>query len=172
MQESKLRYKYDKGEHRYKNLNSLKESFKFYKKKYPKTVVTKKKYNLVCTTFFKEIVKFVLEGKEFKLPFGLGKFSIVKRKNMMDNLKVDWKSTVELWDEKYGRGIDKYAYSDIKDKPLVRYMNNHTNKHYYRWFWERGRITNIKTYAFKPVRSVTKEVGRVIREDKKDFLKR
>lgn len=170
MLENKLRYKYDKGEHRYKGLYSLKDSYKFYKEKYPKTSVTSKLYIKVCTTFFKEIVRYVLEGNKFKIPFGLGVFSIIKKKNRLNKLKVDWKSTVELWDKKWGRGIDKFAYKDIKEKPLVKYLNLHTKKHYYMWFWERGRVTNIRMYAFNPVRSVTKEVGRKVLQENKDYL--
>jgi hypothetical protein len=172
MLENKLRYVYDKGEHKYKNLNSLEDTYKFYKEKYPKTTMDKKLYKKICEAFFKEIVKYVLEGNKFKIPYGLGIFSIVKRKNDLNKLMVDWKSTVELWNEKWKRGIDKYAYSDIKNKPLVKYLNQHTKRHYYRWFWERGRVSGIKLYAFKPVRAVTKEVGRRIKEENKDYLMR
>ena len=108
MQEINLRYKYEVGEHRYKNLKSLGDSYKFYKEKYPNTDMNPKLYKKICITFFKEILRFVLEGNKFKIPFGLGKFSIIKRKNIMNNLKVDWKSTVQLWDEKWGRGIDRH----------------------------------------------------------------
>jgi len=127
-------------------------------------------YKEICTTFFKEIVRYVLEGNKFKIPYGLGLFSIRKFKNKLNKLKVDWKSTVELWDKKWGRGIDKYAYKDIKEKPLVKFLNQHTKRHYYMWFWERGRISGIRLYSFRPVRSVTKEVGRAVIEENKDYL--
>jgi len=172
MLENKLKYEYDKGEHRYKDLNSLHTSYEYYKEKYPKTTMDRKLYKKIGETFFKEMVAYVLTGKKFKMPHGLGIFSIVKRKVNLKKLKIDWKATVQLWDDKWGRGNNRYLYKDLTDKPLVKYLNEHTKMHYYRWFWERGRIKGIKMYAFKPVRSVTKELNRVIVEENRDFLKK
>ena len=172
MLETKFKSEYEKGEHKYKNLNSLDASYKFYKEKYPETKMDKRLYKKIGEAFFKEMVTYVLKGNKFKIPHGLGIFSIVKRKVNLKKLKIDWKSTVELWDKKWGRGVDKYAYKDLTNKPLVKYLNEHSKMNYYRWFWERGRIKGIKLYAFKPVRSVTKELNRVIVEENRDFLKK
>lgn len=168
-----VKLNYEKNEPRYKGLNTLDDAFKFYKEKRKgNPEFDKKQFKEICYTFLKEAVKYVIEGNHFKIPFGLGTFFIEKRKNKLDKLKVDWESTVKLWDEKWGRGLDKTAYTDIKDKPLVKFLNNHTKGHYYRWHWTRGRINNITMYSFIPVRSVTRGLAKAIKDGGKDYLKR
>lgn len=168
-----VKLNYDKNEPKYSGLNTLDDSYNFYKdKKKEEPEFDKKTYKNICYTFLKEAVIYVIQGNTFKIPFGLGTFFIEKRKNKLNDLKVNWEATVDLWDQKWGRGKDKKAYKDIKNKPLVKFLNNHTRGHYYRWHWSRGRISNIKLYSFIPVRSVTRSLAKAIKKEGRDYLKK
>lgn len=170
-----VKLNYEKGESRYSNLKNIDDAYSFYVENYKSSrgAANGKEYRRICVAFLKEVVQYVLEGNHFKIPFGLGKFFIEKRKNKkkLDELKVDWQSTVELWDKKWRRGLNKTAYKDIDNKPLVRHLNVHTRGYYYRWHWTRGRANNIKLYSFLPVRGVTRGIAKAVKGDK-DYLMR
>ena len=52
------------------------------------------------------------------------------------NLKIDWKKTKELWEKKYP-GLTSEEIIEIKDKPKVFYLNEHSNKYRMVYCWDR-----------------------------------
>lgn len=162
--------------------------FKRRKGKYKASVRTEDFYNfykekvknpLPCLEFSKVIqevnknciFKLALTGEEFRIPYGLGVVYIAKRKiniKLNDdgtvntrNLKPDWKKTKALWEKKYP-GISAEEIIKIPDKPIVYYLNEHSNKYRMVYNWDR-RTSNVKNqsyYVFRVVRTLKTEVAK------------
>ena len=93
----------------------------------------------------KEVCKHIVEDSiEYRLPYRLGYLRIRKFKT---KLKIDadgklktshmypnWAKTNELW-----RNNEKARLA----KKLVFHDNSHTNRFYYKWYWDK-RVCNIK----------------------------
>lgn len=116
----------------------------------------KKKYKEILVDLNKSISDSIIKGEDFVLPFG---FHVrIKEKKMSykkTTLKVDWKSTNELWLN------DPQAK---EDKVLLYYLNQHTNGFSYKWFWDKYRCSGKfkAAYSFIPSRENKKELGRNI----------
>ena len=123
------------------------------------------------------IYKLALTGEEFRLPYGLGVVYLAKRKiniKLNDdgtlntrNLKADWKKTKELWERKYP-GISAEEIVKIKNKPIVYYMNEHSNKYRMVFNWDR-RTSNVKNqslYILRIVRTLKAEVAKYFVESR------
>lgn len=117
------------------------------------------------------IYKLALTGEEFRLPNNLGVLYVAKRKiniKLKDdgsidtrNLKPDWKKTKTLWEKKY-KGVSPDEIVKIPDKPIVYYLNEHTNKYRMVFNWDR-RTTNIRNqslYVFRVVRTLKAQVAK------------
>jgi hypothetical protein len=150
-----------KGPHKYKNLKTLSDSFKEYEKEYPNSNLGEKMYKKICITFFKHMLKGLIDGLEIRLPL-LGEFRIVKKKRDLSRLKVNWKATNKLWSED----------EECKEKKqLVYYLNDHTKGFYYRFKWRKSIVKNISVYSFLPVRSAKQMLSLAIVEGNKDYLR-
>ena len=145
----------------YIGLDNLNHAFKFFKENNSKTNIDKKKYNSIAVTFFKLALKHLLSGGEVRLPSGLGVLKIVKRKRDLNNLKPNWKATKDLWSK------DDIAK---ENKKIVYHLNEHSNGFFYRFFWNRGKIKNIRMYCFKPVKAAKRSLASALINDKKDYI--
>ncbi len=96
-------------------------------------------YTKVLQRFNEEACEEILEGKDFRLPFYLGKIGVRKRPVPVKKwrMKVDFNATKR-------EGITIY------------HLNEHSNYFYYRFYWFKGKTLNRSAYEFKPVRKELK----------------
>lgn len=102
----------------------------------------------------------ILENFEFKMPFGLGKLSMVQKKvkYKLDengelktkNLAVDYKATNELWKN------DQVAR---ENKTLIFFTNERTNGNRMSYFWSKrgAKCQGLESYYFLACRNVKRK---------------
>lgn len=126
----------------------IKEIYKYYRtEEYISKLnkLTYKDFANICYKVNSLISERMLEGKYFKLPFGLGKFFIKKRRLNFDKLKFD------------------YAHYN-KTGQKTFFLNEHSNKFYSKWFWEKisCRIAGNSIYSFIPTRTNKRDLASVM----------
>ena len=132
--------------------------FKFYKEKYQEKALSQKQAHDIWKTFYPEIIKYMIfNNYEYLLPYHLVSFRIKKRKiepqidengNLdVGKLSVDYKQTKKLWEEKYP-GKTAEELKEIKDKPLIRELNEHTDGYRCYWFWDKMTCTVLNQSAY------------------------
>jgi len=146
---------------KYTGLKNVADAYKYYKKESVRNTMEYKEYSRIAFLFFKEILLHLLDGGEVKFPGGLGLFKIVKKPRRFDNLRVDWKSTKDMWEKNP---------KTKENKKLVYHLNDHTRGYYYRFFWSKGIVTNISAYSFVPVRKAQRDLASRIKKEKKDYI--
>jgi nucleoid DNA-binding protein len=128
--------------------------------KNPNIVLTFNEWRNIVYSFNEEYKQYILEtGEKVKLPFGLGEFSIIKkkRKRIKDvdgkefvNLPIDWQKT--------------------KQKGKVIYnFNYHTEGFFFGWQWFK-KITSFRhsnLWYFKPSRITSRLLSHYIKADDK-----
>jgi hypothetical protein len=110
---------------------------------------------------FNELFReYVLEtGERVKLPFGIGEFSIIKKKRVkrkevngreIINLPIDWQKTKEK---------GKYIYN----------FNFHTEGYFFGWRWHKctARFTQADLWYFKPCRNTSRLLAHYLKTDNK-----
>jgi nucleoid DNA-binding protein len=143
-----------------KNLKSIKDSYEDYAEQ-TSSPFTYTDFKKIATTFFKEFLDYLLEGHECKLPSGLGLFKIIKKKRDLTKLRPNWVETKKLWE----------TNPDAKlSKKIVYHLNEHSKGYYYKFYWKKGRVSNISVYSFIPVRSAKRSLASCILNDNKDYI--
>lgn len=151
---------------RIKKKNGIREIYKFYLNRFTKQeiqsglVVDYKTFSEIIREFNLELSRILIdEGTEFKLPARLGFFRIKKYKKKIklnedgsidkSKMSVDWKATKELWKREYP-GIDKDSLKQIKGKPLVYHLNEHTDGYKFFLYWNKkgSNAVNRSVYSF------------------------
>lgn len=117
--------------------------------------LSRKDFIRIVTEFNKEVVKAVLEGKEFWMPAGLGRIRIIKRKPshiIRKFVNVDWPASRE-----HGK--------------LIFHVNEHSDGYIYRIRWdETGKIVkNGFHYYFLPCRAFKRTLAKVIKNRDTDY---
>lgn len=144
-----------------KKLKNIKSCYPFYLDEVKKDPLSYKEFSMVAMEFFKEFLKFLIEGNECRLPSGLGLFKIIKRKRDLTKLQPNWKATKELW---LKSETAKLA------KKIVYHLNDHSKGYYYKFYWKKGRVSNVSVYSFIPVRSAKRGLASSILNDNKDYI--
>lgn len=155
-----------RGKRKVKADYMLDDAYKFYKRKYKdNTPVSKSVFRSILKECYPEIVKLiVLNNMQFRMPANLGLIYVRKKlvqpklsedgKLITKRLSIDWKKTKQYWEKLYeGKTPDEIA--EMKDKPLIRELNEHTDGYRVHWFWDRTRslLTNAKYYFFDMTRT-------------------
>lgn len=162
---------FKRKEGKYKSDVKTKDIYNFYSEKV-KNPLSALDFSKIIQEVNKNcIYKLALTGEEFRMPYGLGVLYVAKRKIhlklnedgslYLKNLKIDWKKTKELWEKKYP-GLTSEEITEIKDKPKVFYLNEHSNKYRMVYCWDR-RTSNMKNqslYLFRVVRTLKAEVAK------------
>lgn len=128
-------------------------------------------FSQVIQLFFVFLFTKVFEGEEVTLPCRLGTLYIrgIKEKIRFDKdgnvvgLSVNWRKTKELWD----------SNPEAKEKKTrVFNTNEHSSGIRYKFVWGRNRVlTQYKSlYSLRLVRSIKRELHRLIVEENKEFL--
>lgn len=134
---------------------SKSDYYKFYRKeggKLPREV-----YARVLRKSNKALADLLIDGAyDYTLPHGMGRISFRKRKNKAYITKgkvkattlVDWKATMELWEEK---PLAK------RNKILLRYSNLTTGRYSFRIKMLSRRFKNSEWFAFRFKRSFKRD---------------
>lgn len=157
----------------------LPEIYKYYREKMLGTnfklatkerkVVTKTQYKRihsykiikgVLRDFNNELSKLLIEdGAEFKMPVRLGSLRIKKYKRKIiinedgtvdkKRMSVNWRESKELWKREYP-GKTPEELKLIKYKPLIYYLNEHTDGYRFLLFWNKigSNAKNRGLYSF------------------------
>lgn len=165
---------YKRGLGKKKSDLALADLYKHYKS-IIKNPVDYKTYSSFLKEYNDRIMKAIIyENLEYRMPCRMGYFRIQRRRIkplVIDgvvkktHLKVDWARTLKIWREKY-QGLTDQEISDIKDKKIYRYTNDHTNGYSCRFFWDK-RYSNIKhqsCYAFIATRTAKETLARFIKK--------
>lgn len=119
--------------------------------------VAQKDFVTICDKFYEEIRDGILDGKTFKMPFGLGEILITKRKithYKTNDKSVDWATTLK---------IGKKVY----------HLNEHSNGYNYGIDWDNYTgLRNFKSYRFYPTRTFKRTLAQLIKNKEQDYYER
>ena len=159
-------------ERKYKVTKTIKDIFKAYKEEKIVSPVDVKTFKEILYDINKVVSGLVIkESFEYKIPYRLG-FIRIKKTKMRLALKdgkidvtrnmVDWKATLDFWEEKYNTR-DRKVLKEIPDKKRIFQTNEQTNGEIMRWYWDKSftTIINKSVYLFKPVKGGTDSEGRL-----------
>lgn len=148
----------------------LKDAYMFYKNKFPKKHIDKKKYTDICSLFNKKLSdKIIRESLEARLYFRLGflriranKLKVKMKDGKIDTNRnpIDWPKTLDMWERVYGTR-DKSVLKGIDNKKLVYHVNENTNGFIMMWYWDKrnSNIINNRVYKFSPVKGGVSDDG-------------
>ena len=130
-----------------------------------------KTYREILYKFNTFLMQKILEGQEVILPSRMGRLCILGTKQnikvdedgKIKGLRIDWKSTKELWarDPKMK-----------EEKRLVYFFNEHTEgiNYSFKWFKSRVLITNKYYYTFVPSRHNKRLLAKLIKTESAEYL--
>ena len=78
-------------------------------------------------------------------------------------LQVDWPKTWVYWEKKY-EGKTRDEITEIKNKKVLYFENEHTNKEFYRHLWDNATaVVKFKRfYKFKPSRQYSRLITTMV----------
>lgn len=135
------------------------ENYNDFCKKHPSISLTFDEWRNILYSFNDSFRNYILEtGEKAKLPYGLGEFTINKKKRRkmkgpndeFINLAVDWKKT--------------------KEKGKIIYnFNYHTEGYFFGWVWfkESTRFKHSDLWYFKPTRVTSRLLAHYIQTNDK-----
>ena len=172
---------FKRGKRRIIATYKIKDIFKFYKKKYGEKALSQSQVHDIWKTFYPEIIKYMIfNNYEYLLPHHLGSFRIKKKKvepkidkegNLdISKLSVDYKATKRLWEERYPGKTSK-ELKQIKDKPLVRELNEHTDGYRCSWYWDKMTCTvpNQSAYILEMTRTNKQLLSKAVSTNDLEF---
>lgn len=79
------------------------------------------------------------------------------------SLQVNWKKTMEYWDEKYP-GMSRDEITKLKNKTVIYHENSHTNGEFYRHLWDKATsVVKYKSfYKFIPSRQYSRLITEMV----------
>lgn len=142
---------------------SIRTTYPDYRKSTEKPV-NRETYALIAGMFNEKLKDAVIQGKEVRLPKGLGKLRvqgyIPKRKvneetGEITGLPIDWKSTKALWEKNL---------SDKQAKTKIYYLNTHTGGYTYKIVWDKAfaPLKYKRFYSFSAMRGFKNSVAQKI----------
>lgn len=135
------------------------ENYNDFCKKHPSISLTFDEWRNILYSFNDSFRNYILEtGEKAKLPYGLGEFTINKKKRRkmkgpndeFINLAVDWKKT--------------------KEKGKIIYnFNYHTEGYFFGWIWfkDSARFKHSDLWYFKPTRVTSRLLAHYIQTNDK-----
>ena len=141
--------------------SSQKINYKTFKKAHPTIKVEYDQWKNILYSFNDSFKEYILEtGERAKLPYGIGEFTIRKKKcpktviapNGVERISLpkDWKKTRE------------------KGKPIYNF-NFHTEGYFFGWIWfkKTARFREAYLWYFKPCRSTSRILAHYLKTDEK-----
>ena len=121
------------------------------------------------STYSELIVREALELKLGKL----GKIRIQSRQlhpvnkdgKLAKSLQVDWMKTWGYWEVEYP-GKTRQEITEIKNKPVLYFENEHTNGEFYRHIWDNSTaiVKYKRFYKFKASRQYSRLIAKVVKD--------
>lgn len=163
--------------------NGLPEIYRHYKNRFSKDERTSeafidyKTFGSIIKDFNKEVSRLIIEeGVEFKMPLRLGSIRIRKYKRKIrfnedgsvdkSRLAVNWPPTKELWAKEYP-GLSKAELKEIKNKPLVYHLNEHSDGYSFLFYWNKKGSNAVNRSIFSMVFTFTNDrhLAEIIKSD-------
>jgi hypothetical protein len=144
------------------NAYTIPDFYEDYVSKYPEGHIyylTYLEYVTITTLYLKHLSdQIVHKSMTVNLPFRLGKLSVVKHKPVYTSIRkmvIDWVAS---------RAAGKQ----------IRLFNEHSNGNRYKFLWDRRVCctANKTSYKFYPVRTMKREVARLIKAKENDYFER
>jgi len=122
----------------------------------------------------------VFDTLDFRMPARLGYIRVKKKlvepkideNGNLDTrrLSIDWKKTRRLWDKLFP-GKNKDELKAIKDKPLVRELNEDYNGYRVVWYWDKTtcNIKNQDAYYIDVTRDNDRILSRGVKMNNLNF---
>jgi hypothetical protein len=168
-----------------KERNGPREIYTFFKNKFTRheresqSFVDYQVFSSVLKDFNRELSRMIIEEAiEFKMPLRLGYVRVkkFKKKFMLrsdgtidkSNQSVNWKETKELWAQQYP-GKDCKELKEIKGKPLVYHLNEHTDGYGFFLYWNKkgSNAINRSVYSLIFTFSNNRHLANILQGDKK-----
>ena len=140
-----------------------KDIYRYYLSHYKRTV-PKSLFMQILKDIHGEVMNMIIfENLDFILPAGMGFLRIKKKKVELKldkngnvdkrRFTVNWKKTKEYWEKIY-KGKTPGELKQIKNKPVIIELNEHSDGYRYLWFWDRltCNARNQSAYYFDAVR--------------------
>jgi len=123
------------------------QTYRYYKKKYKQTNVSRKLFGDITREFYELIVPEIVKNNYiFRMPANMGKLFIKSKPyeikfdedGNVDKRKLapNWKKTKELWKKQYPDLTMQEIYN-IPNKKLVYHLNDHSDRRIFKWFWDK-----------------------------------
>ena len=147
-------------------MKNIRDSYKLYKTN-NKNIVALNTYIKITTLYLKFILNKVYNNYEVTLPERLGTLKVVginqkikvDKDGKISGLSPNWRKTKELWNT---------CDTCKEKKQLVYNTNEHSSGVRYKFFWSKKRvlIMNKTLYSLRMVRSVKRELHKIILKGK------
>ena len=139
-------------------MKNIRDSYKLYKKN-TEAPVSLKMYLDISMGFIKFMMNLIMEGEEIVLPYKLGIFRVLGRKQKMrfedgkvKGLSPNWAKTKLLWEKSEDARVRKQ---------LVYNTNEHSDYCRYKFFWSKIRsvVENKTLYTLIVTRANKRELS-------------
>ncbi|KKP52081.1 MAG: hypothetical protein UR43_C0015G0017 [candidate division TM6 bacterium GW2011_GWF2_33_332] len=163
----------------------LPEIYKFFKKKFTRdernssAFLDYKKFSAILKDSNKKLSSLIIdEAIEFKMPLRLGFVRIKKYKKSphinddgtvdKKGLSIDWPSSKSLWNREYP-GKTKEELKEIRKKPLVYFLNEHTDGYGFMLYWSKkgSNAVNRSLYSLVFTFSNNRHLAKVLQGERK-----
>jgi len=155
--------------------------YTFYKERYKDKALPKSVVKKIYQKVFPDIVKLmVFDNLDYRMPARLGYIRVKKKlvEPKLDEdgnidarrLSVDWKKTKRYWQKLYPDKNEEELKA-IKDKPLVRELNDHSNNYRVVWFWDKttSNLKNQNAYYINMTRDNDRILSSGVKTNKLNF---
>jgi len=128
-----------------------KEMYQLFCKENGEHVITYNVFVELICKFNKNVTQLLLEGKVFNMKHNMSTLSVVRNKRDPANLKVNWKTTLELKAELLAEGKKLYDHETGEGH---KYFVYYTSEYYlrFRWVKEQCKVSNKFVYRFDAAR--------------------
>lgn len=155
--------------------------YTFYKERFKDKALPKNVVKEIYKRLFPEIVKLIVfENLDYRMPARLGYLRVKKKEvgpkitdeGELDtrSLSINWKKTRRLWQDKYPEKTEE-ELKEIKNKPLIRELNDHSNNYRMIWYWDKttSNVKNQNAYYVNVTRDNDKILSSGIKTNKLNF---
>ncbi len=133
-------------------------------------------YSKICKLLNQRFMdNMILDNSSIMIPY-LGKIKLEKFKPKFSNPKrmpLDYGATLKVWRSKYGM-LSMADFKKIKDKPLIRQDNAHTDGYKIKLVWDKT-ATDMKGkygYVFLMTRAHRRFLAKKLKEGSVDFYEK
>ena len=156
-----------------------KDIYKFYKDKYGDKAKDFSTFCRVWDRFIEVRMQMIIfDNLELYMPYRLGSLRVrignsiykLNRDGEVDmkRIPIDWKRTVDEWMVLYpGKSLQEMK--EIKNKPLIRILNEHSDGKKLFWFWDKftSNVKNKTAYRLEVTRDWDRMLSNKVKKTKR-----